>query len=1206
MSIPTSSTLPDHGRPPDLGRRYRVEALLGRGGMGEVWRAYDRLTDQPVAIKRIRPVRLRHRGEALQETLRLTREFRLLSGLHHPTIISVSDYGLDRRGWPYFTMRLLDGAVPMPVAAAGRERIARVRLLYQLFDGLAYLHRRGVVHRDLKPSNVLVVGDRVHIVDFGLSIEAGEAGRVEGFAGTLQYLAPELLDGAQPSEHSDLYAAGLLAYEVLTGRPAFQAAERGALESAIRHELPDFADPRLGDGIAPLVRQLLSKHPAHRPQDHGAIIGLLAAVAGDPGPGPADAGTRDGLARAAPLVGRTEEFAELERDLLAAVGGAGGARLLFGAAGSGKSRLIEELMPLALVRGALCLVGRVPADIAPPFAPWRQALRPLIVECPPDDRCAALLRPLIPDIETLLDRPVPPPPELDPDGAVGRLAMVIAVLIRDLGRPVVLAIEDLQRAGPESLDLFTILADGAADLPLQLIGSARQDEARELAARTGVHTITELRPLGPAALATLAAAVVGPQGRVHEVVELLVRESEGNPFLAIELLHALVERAGGWDRMDALVLPERLLLGGMRAMAVRRLNRLVPDDRRAAACAAVAGGELDPELLRQVEPGVDWSGFLLRANAGGLIGIRGGRWMFIHEQLRSAVLAVVEPADRRGLHGRIARAIESVAAMPRTRAAELAWHWREAEDPAQEYRWSWIAGQVAVEAGAWRQAADRFERMIDLDRLHGGLAAPPADLPDLRFRAGEAAFRAGDLARALGHLGAIPGVGGEPLGGSTGARLAAGGFQILIQILHRLPGGSAVRLLAARDRRRAELLARTWELLARIAIYAGDGLGVVTCALRAANLGAQAATPVAFAQAVLGCAAGAAGRWTVAEDCFRRSRRQAAPLALVDTLVMEGVCHLGAAHFDLALQRLREAREVADTIGYRLGLGQALTIEGVIYGYAGDHVRMLSTYVDALACIRHHSIGHQPGFRCGQAKALIGLGRFTEARATLATARHQAAHDDRLSRSLISASLLLVHLREGELDAAGREEVLLDTLLDDFTAIPPPCAQLLEAPAELVIARWHAALQRGEPTVDLERLAGRRLRELGRWARIHPVGLPFAAWFRGHRRMLQGRRVDAWRCWERGCLDAARLNLPLYEGLLSLALAKHGPQPQQRGRRLRARALFARSRAMWHLRQIEDDVPDDDSGTGYLAWRADEGSGSRTAAYHLTRGRPGP
>src|SRR5205823_6661840 len=124
----------------------------------------------------------------------------------------VLDYGFDDERQPYFTMMLLENASNILDAGMGQPVEVRVHLLVQILQALAYLHRRGIIHRDLKPGNILVVGDQVKLLDFGLSSVQGQGyGIAPGTtSGTIAYLAPEALNEGQISEASDLYAVGMI------------------------------------------------------------------------------------------------------------------------------------------------------------------------------------------------------------------------------------------------------------------------------------------------------------------------------------------------------------------------------------------------------------------------------------------------------------------------------------------------------------------------------------------------------------------------------------------------------------------------------------------------------------------------------------------------------------------------------------------------------------------------------------------------------------------------------------------------------------------------------------------------------------------------------------------------------------------------------------------------------------------------------------
>ena len=201
--------------------RYRVASLLGRGGMGEVYGADDLKLGQHVALKFL-PM---DRGKSTSWRDQFYAEVRMARQVSHPNVCRVYDVG-ESDGRLFLSMEFVDGED----LASLLRRIGRlpddkaVEIAQQLCAGLAAAHRSGVLHRDLKPSNVMIDGKgRARITDFGLAIATSEADQQTSPAGTPGYLAPELLDGAAPSIQSDLYALGLVLYELFTGKKAFDA-----------------------------------------------------------------------------------------------------------------------------------------------------------------------------------------------------------------------------------------------------------------------------------------------------------------------------------------------------------------------------------------------------------------------------------------------------------------------------------------------------------------------------------------------------------------------------------------------------------------------------------------------------------------------------------------------------------------------------------------------------------------------------------------------------------------------------------------------------------------------------------------------------------------------------------------------------------------------------------------------------------------------
>jgi hypothetical protein len=264
-----------------LASRYRIVGMLGKGGMGEVYRADDLKLRQTVALK------LLPRGLAGDPSrlARLVDEVRLARRVSHPNVCRVHDIGETEDGQAFLSMEYVDGEnLASLLLRIGRlPRDKGLEVARQMCLGLWAAHDRGVVHRDLKPANVMIDGrGRVRLTDFGLAVAAGESNTGE-VAGTPGYMAPEQLTGAPASEKTDIYALGLVLYEVVAGRSAFGG---GSVSEVLRRQREDQPPPlsSLVPDIEPSVERVilrcLEKDPARRPSS------ALAVAAGLPGGDP--------------------------------------------------------------------------------------------------------------------------------------------------------------------------------------------------------------------------------------------------------------------------------------------------------------------------------------------------------------------------------------------------------------------------------------------------------------------------------------------------------------------------------------------------------------------------------------------------------------------------------------------------------------------------------------------------------------------------------------------------------------------------------------------------------------------------------------------------------------------------------------------------------------------------------------------------------
>jgi len=255
---------------------YQILSLLGAGGMGQIYKAFDARLGREVAIKVAE--------ERFSE--RFDREVRAVAALNHPNICTVHDVGAD-----YLVMELVDGETLRKGLERGLPLDRTLTIARQLLQALAAAHRSGVIHRDLKPENVMVRADGyVKVLDFGLAkwlptsrgnraerAEFSGLSRTGQIVGTLAYMSPEQIEGDDVDARSDLFAFGIMLYEMLTGRHPWPRPTSAATMNAILNDDPPVMDSTVvGTDLAIVVETLLRKHPAERYPHAEAVLGALA------------------------------------------------------------------------------------------------------------------------------------------------------------------------------------------------------------------------------------------------------------------------------------------------------------------------------------------------------------------------------------------------------------------------------------------------------------------------------------------------------------------------------------------------------------------------------------------------------------------------------------------------------------------------------------------------------------------------------------------------------------------------------------------------------------------------------------------------------------------------------------------------------------------------------------------------------------------
>lgn len=397
--------------------KYSVTQQLGRGGMAEVYQAYDPILERQVAIKVILP----HLTAEADFAARFLREARLVASLRHPHIVQLFDFAvLDDQ--PYMVMEYLAGGTLQTQLRSLRARGATmplpdiVHLLEALASALGYAHELGAIHRDIKPANILFTtqGEPV-LTDFGIARLLDQAVHLSltgAILGTPAYISPEQAAGRQVDARSDLYSLGVVLYELATGRTPFQGDSASALlmqQIMAAPPAPRRVNPTLSAAVEQVLFQALAKEPENRFASPQALAQAFRAAAYGENPlaaSPEDPTmmTKGGPALAHPqpppvtppiqehsfemaatsslFVARERELAQLQQFFNQALNGRGQVCFVTGEAGTGKTALVTELgrlgrsqHPEVVVAAGNCNTQSGAGD---PYLPFRELLRQLL------------------------------------------------------------------------------------------------------------------------------------------------------------------------------------------------------------------------------------------------------------------------------------------------------------------------------------------------------------------------------------------------------------------------------------------------------------------------------------------------------------------------------------------------------------------------------------------------------------------------------------------------------------------------------------------------------------------------------------------------------------------------------------------------------------------------------------------------------------
>jgi len=706
--------------------RYRIERVLGEGGMGRIWLAEDLQELRPVALKEMQVPEGLSPSKVEELVLMFRHEFYAMTKLQHPGTLKVFDCGMTEAGNRFITMEVVGGQ-DLSSVARGQPLDTRTlyRILIQMAQVLAFIHARLYVHCDIKASNVRIMEDgTIKLMDFGVMHQLGtpSPGRLKG---TLEYMAPEWQRGANIDGRADLYSLGVMAYFLATRRLPFKRQSPAALLADHLTRPPP--KPSTLCPVAPALEEiillLLAKDPRDRYQNAGELLEALCQASGEPLP-EEPLSARASYLHVPEVVGREAELEALMNSLAAADWGQSEAVLIGAPAGVGKSRLLQEFELQAKLAEIAFGMGQCRAEGLAPLAPLTQALRSLVPLTPQElsGRVGPLLGRLVPSLAT------GSAPTFSDAGAE-RIAIFGALTewLQALAErhTFVLCFEDLQWADSATLEVLNVIIRALSRTRGMVVGSYRSDALSRLSLAfqtvdEGLSHRMDLAPLSAEHVQALVQLALPGLEVPAGFVTGLHSITEGNAFFATECLRALVEegalrRVGGrW--MADVNLATRKLPATIEDAVLARLKAAPPDRVSLLRRLAPAGRSLELPMVRALAGMIEVDLFQALDDivARQFLQLIEGRYVFTHDTVHQAIYDSTHEQMRRAYHGRVAEVLQGFRHDNPNVDRMVGYHFARSTQPRRAIEPLMRAGQAAIGSQALLDATLLLKEAAEL------------------------------------------------------------------------------------------------------------------------------------------------------------------------------------------------------------------------------------------------------------------------------------------------------------------------------------------------------------------------------------------------------------------------------------------------------------------------------------------------------------